>query len=83
MRRRRANRQIREVGRDVYVEANGDLKRCREIVEGNPDKYGFLGELLIVIQILLTLWEFWHSKGIKSPPASVQVGEPYDWEDND
>lgn len=79
MTRRRINKKWRSRARDIYIQCDGDVAKCEEAFK---QQYGSLMAILTILQILITLWELWNSKGIKTPTYTPYAGEP-DWNDED
>lgn len=79
MNRRRINKKWRGRARDIYIQCDGDIEKCKEVFE---QKYGSIMAILTILQILITLWELWNSKKIKTPAYQAYSGEP-DWSDED
>lgn len=77
---KKLNKKWRSRGRDIFIECKGDIGKCKAMFK---QKYGSLATILLVLQILLTLWEFWNSKGISEPPMAIGSDEPVVWHDND
>lgn len=77
--RKRLNRQWRSRGRDIYIKCDGDITKCEAMFK---QEYGSLATILLVLQILLTLWEFWNSKGISKPSIAIGSDEPIEWHSN-
>ncbi len=77
---KKLNKKWRSRGRDIFIECKGDIGKCKAMFK---QKYGSLATILLVLQILLTLWEFWNSKGISEPPMAFGSDEPVEWHDND
>ena len=78
--RRKLNKKWRSRGRDIFIECEGDIAKCQAMFR---QRYGSLTTILLVLQILLTLWEFWYSNGISEPPMAAASNEPVDWDDSD
>jgi hypothetical protein len=77
---RKLNKKWRSRARDIFVECDGDIEKCKAAFKR---RYGSLATFLLILQILLTLWEFWSSKGISEPPMAVADDEPVGWHDDD
>ena len=78
--RKRLNKMWRSRGRDIFIECNGDIEKCKAMFKR---KYGSIATILLILQILLTLWEFWNTNGISEPPMAAAGDEPVDWDDSD
>lgn len=78
--RKRLNKKWRSRGRDIFVACDGDIERCEAKFK---QEYGSLTAILLILEILLTLWKFWNSQKISEPPMAAAVNEPIDWDDSD
>lgn len=78
-RRRRINKKWRAPARDIYIQCDGDIERCKAAFK---QEYGSAIAILTILQILIALWELWNSKGIKTPTYNPSDEEP-EWVDED
>lgn len=78
-RRRRINKKWRAPARDLFIQCDGDIERCKAAFK---EQYGSVMAILTILQILITLWELWNSKGIRTPTYTPYEGEP-EWVDQD
>lgn len=59
-------RKWREIAREIFVECDGDIEACRNLFK---QRYGSVAAILLILEILVTLWKLWKSLGIDEPPA--------------
>ena len=71
--------KVRQIAREAYVEANGDLVLAESLVKAKLKRYGFVDLALIaaILQICWLLWQFWQSFNLSEPPEAVMEGEPH------
>jgi hypothetical protein len=76
---KRISKKWRSRARDIYIECDGDVEKCKEKFK---QQYGSIMTILAILQILITLWELWSRKGIKTPTYTPSGDEP-NWVDED
>lgn len=75
-RRKKAKAMWRGRGREIFLECDGDIERCEARFK---EKYGSAAAILLILQIIFALWEYWNRKGISNPSYHADPDEPVEW----
>jgi hypothetical protein len=74
----------REVARQAWVRSHGSGDDARILFETNERIQKFSpATILLMIQIAMALWQWWHDRGIDEPSVVASMDEPIDWNQDD
>jgi len=74
----------REVARQSWIISRGKGDEARLWFENNERVRKFSpATILLMLQIAIALWQWWHDRGINEPSVIASLDEPIDWNDDD
>ena len=74
----------REIARQAWVKSHGRGDDARLLFESNERIQKFSPAIiLLMLQLAITLWQWWKDRGIDEPSAVASMDEPVDWSDDD
>ena len=74
----------REIARQAWYASCGRGDDARLLFESNERIQKFSpATILLMLQIAITLWQWWRDRGIDEPSAVASMDEPIDWSDDD
>lgn len=74
----------REIARQAWVKSHGRADDARLLFEQNERVQKFSpATILLMLQLAITLWQWWRDRGIDEPSAVASMDEPIDWSDDD
>ena len=74
----------REIARQAWVGSHGRGDDARLLFESNERIQKFSpATILLMLQLAITLWQWWRDRGIDEPSAVASMDEPIDWSDDD
>ncbi len=74
----------REVARQSWIISRGKGDEARLWFENNERIRKFSpATILVMLQIAIALWQWWHDRKINEPSVVASLDEPIDWNDDD